>query len=64
MNGKTLTEDTIKEMSVKKDEAKRTIAILTISRRSGEGADRPQDSGNSGVLLSDSEIKTFNTLTK
>ena len=64
MNGKTLTEDDIKEMSEKKDEAKRTIAILTISRRSGEGADRPQDSGNSGVLLSDSEIKTFNTLTK
>ena len=64
MNGKTLTENDIKEMSVKRDEAKRTIAILTISRRSGEGADRPQDSGNSGVLLSDSEIATFNLLTQ
>jgi len=35
---------------------------LTISRRSGEGNDRPQDKSSTGTLLSDSEIATYNAL--
>ena len=63
-DGKTLTEDDIKEMAIKREGAQRTVAIMTISRRSGEGADRPQDSGDSGTLLSDAEITTFNLLSQ
>ena len=62
--GNSLTEDDIEEFSNKKEGAERSIAVLTISRRSGEGGDRPQDSSNSGVLLSESEINTYNTLLK
>ena len=63
-DGKVLTEDDIRQMSTKQSGAQRSVAILTISRRSGEGGDRPQDSSNSGVLLSDAEINTFNLLTR
>ena len=62
--GNSLKETDIEELSKKKEGAKRSIAILTISRRSGEGSDRKQDSSDSGVLLSESEINTFNTLLK
>ena len=62
--GNSLKENDIEEFSHKREGAERSIAILTISRRSGEGADRPQDSGDSGVLLSSAEIDTFNALNK
>ena len=62
--GNSLKENDIEEFSQKKEGAERSIAILTISRRSGEGADRPQDSGDSGVLLSSAEIDTFNALNR
>ena len=64
INDRTLTEKDIEELSKKKEGAERSVAILTISRRSGEGVDRPQDSSDSGVLLSQSEIKTFDSLVK
>ena len=35
---------------------------MTISRRSGEGSDRPQDKSSTGTLLSDSEMATYNAL--
>ena len=57
--GKNLTDDDIKNFSVKKDGAERSVAILTISRRSGEGDDRPQDSSATGTLLSQRELDTF-----
>ena len=59
-----LTEGDIQAFSVKKDDVKRSIAILAISRRSGEGYDRTQNSSYGGVMLSDSEIKTYNLLLK
>ena len=62
--GDSLKESDIEDFSKKNDGAERSVAILTISRRSGEGSDRPQDSSNSGFLLSESEINTFNTLVK
>ena len=62
--GNSLTEADIEEFSNKKEGAERSIAILTISRRSGESGDRPQDSINSGVLLSEPEINIYNTLLK
>ena len=40
------------------------MAVLTISRRSGEGSDRPRDQSSTGTLLSDSEINTYNALIK
>ena len=61
---RNLTEDDIQNMSIKEEGVERTIAILTISRRSGEGGDRPQDSSNTGTLLSDSEMNTYNSLIK
>jgi beta-glucosidase len=61
---KNLTDEDIKDLSEKRDGADRRIAILTISRRSGEGSDRPQDSSNAGTLLSDSEIDTYNSIIK
>ena len=63
INGdRILTDEDIKNFSLKKDGVTRSIAILTISRISGEGKDRAQNSGNDGILLSDSEIKTYNAL--
>ena len=60
--GNDLEESDIRKFSEKRNGALRTVAILTISRRSGEGGDRPLDSGNSGVLLSKAEIDTYDKL--
>ena len=62
--GKNLTEDNIKEFSTKREGAKRTIAILTISRISGEGSDRSRDSSSEGTLLSKRELDTFDSIKK
>ena len=62
--GSSLTEADIQQFAVKTGKAERTVAILTISRLSGEGSDRPQDKGNTGTLLSDAEINTYNALIK
>ena len=62
--GSSLTEADIEQFAVKTGRAERTVAILTISRLSGEGSDRPQDKGNTGTLLSDAEINTYNALIK
>ena len=59
-----LTEEDIKKYAVKKDNAKRSIAVLTISRRSGEGSDRQQNWGESGTLLNQNEINTYKALKK
>ena len=59
---KNLTDEDIKTFSNKQQKAERSIAILTISRRSGEGSDRPQDSSNSGTLLSNSELETYKSI--
>ena len=58
----SLTEADIQQFAVKTGNAQRTVAILTISRRSGEGSDRPQDKSNVGTLLSDNEMNTYNAL--
>ena len=63
-DNKNLTEEDIEKLSIKKEGAKRSVAILSISRRSGEGNDRPQDQSNFGTLLSDSEKETYNSLIK
>ena len=60
--GKNLTDNDIKNFAVKKEGAQRSVAVLTISRRSGEGDDRPQDSSETGTLLSQREINTFNSI--
>ena len=60
--GKNLTDDDIKNFSIKGEGAKRSVAILTISRRSGEGDDRSQDSSESGTLLSQRELDTFESI--
>ena len=59
-----LTEADVEQFAEKSGEAKRSVAILTISRRSGEGSDRPQDKSNVGTLLSDTEMTTYNALIK
>ena len=61
---RNLTEQDIEEFAQKQEKAERTVAILTISRRSGEGSDRPQDQTSSGTLLTDREIKTYNAIIK
>ena len=38
-----LTEEDIQALAVKRQNVERTVAILTISRCSREGGDRPQD---------------------
>ena len=63
-DNKNLTEEDIENFSVKKEGAKRSVAILSISRRAGEGSDRQQDQGISGTLLSDSEKDTYTLLIK
>jgi len=60
--GSNLTEKDIADFAVKRENVQRTVAILTISRRSGEGSDRPQDKGNTGTLISDTEMTTYNAL--
>ena len=62
--GKNLTDENIKEFSTKREGAKRTIAILTISRISGEGSDRSRDSSSEGTLLSKRELDTFDSIKK
>ena len=62
LEGSNLTEADVENFSIKTEGAERTVALLTISRRSGEGSDRPQDKSNVGTLLSDPEIKTYNAL--
>ena len=61
---KNLTDADVQELSTKVDGATRSIAVFTISRRSGEGSDRPRDASDSGTLLSQSEIDTFNSIKK
>ena len=60
--GNNLEENDIRKFSEKRNGAERTVGILTISRRSGEGGDRPFDSSNTGVFLSKEEIETYNKL--
>ena len=64
IEGSNLTEAIVEELSQKTGEAKRSVAVLTISRRSGEGSDRPRDQSSTGTLLSDSEINTYKALIK
>ena len=64
IEGSNLTEAIVEQLSQKTGEAKRSVAVLTISRRSGEGSDRPRDQSSTGTLLSDSEINTYNALIK
>ena len=63
-NGSNLTDAIVEQLSTKKENAERTFAILSISRRSGEGSDRPQNQESTGTLLSDTEINTYNALIK
>ena len=63
-SGSNLTEQDIQEFAVKRPNVQRTVAILTISRRSGEGSDRSQDKSSTGTIISDSELNTFNMLVK
>ncbi|MCQ2818948.1 MAG: glycoside hydrolase family 3 C-terminal domain-containing protein [archaeon] len=59
-----LTDEDIKDFATLEEGATRSVAILTISRFSGEGSDRTQDSGERGTLLTDAEKNTFNSLIK
>ena len=58
----TLTENDIKLFSIKKNNTKRTVAIMTISRLPVELNDIPQDKSIYGTQLSDTEIETYNLL--
>ena len=62
--GGSLNEGDIQHFAEKTGNAERTVAILTVSRRSGEGSDRPQDGSSTGTKLSDNERNTYNALTK
>ena len=64
LNGSNLTDADVQEFAVKREKVERTVALLTISRVSGEGSDRPQDKSITGTLLSDPEITTYNSLIK
>ena len=59
-----LTEQEIQQFAIKRENVERTVAILTISRYSGEGSDRPRDNSTIGIKLSDRELNTFNALDK
>ena len=61
-SGSNLTEQDIQEFAVKRPNVQRTVAILTISRRSGEESDRSQNKSSTGTIISDSELNTFNML--
>ena len=58
----TLTENDIKLFSIKNNNTKRTVAIMTISRLPVELNDIPQDKSIYGTQLSDTEIETYNLL--
>ncbi|MBO6244315.1 MAG: glycoside hydrolase family 3 C-terminal domain-containing protein, partial [Clostridia bacterium] len=62
--GLNLTDADVMNFSIKRAGATRSVAILTISRRQGEGGDRSQDSSESGTLLSQSELDTFQSIKK
>ena len=64
LNGNNLTESDIQNFGAKKEGAKRSIAIFTISKISGESADRPHDRSRMGTMLSESEINTYDLLKK
>ena len=59
-----LTEADIEQFAVKRENAERTIALITISRQSGEGSDRQQDKSSTGTLLKDTELATYNAIIK
>ena len=59
-----LTEADIEQFAVKRENAERTIALITISRQSGEGYDRQQDKSSTGTLLKDTELATYNAIIK
>ena len=59
-----LTEQEIQQYAIKRENVERTVAILTISRYSGEGSDRPRDNSTIGIKLSDRELNTFNAINK
>ena len=59
-----LTEQEIQQFAIKRENVERTVAILTISRYSGEGSDRPRDNSTIGIKLSDRELNTFNAIDK
>ena len=61
---KALSENDIEFFSIKREGAKRTVAIMTISRTPVEYGDIPQDQSIYGTQLSDSEIETYNSLKK
>ena len=59
-----LTEQEIQQFAIKRENVERTVAILTISRYSGEGSDRPRDNSTIGIKLSDRELNTFKAIDK
>ena len=61
---KTLSENDIESFSKKIEGAKRSVAIMTISRIPVEFNDIPDDKSSYGIQLSDSEIETYNLLNK
>ena len=64
LNGNNLTESDIQNFGTKKEGAKRSVAIFTISKISGESTDRPHDRSRIGTMLSESEINTYDLLKK
>ena len=64
LNGNDLTESDIQNFGIKKEGAKRSVAIFTISKISGESTDRPHDRSRVGTMLSESEINTYDLLKK
>ena len=60
----TLSEDDIISFSIKREGAKRTVAVMTISRWAVEYGDIPLEQSIYGAKLSDSEIETYNLLKK
>ena len=59
-----MTESDIQNFGIKKEGAKRSVAIFTISKISGESTDRPHDRSRMGTMLSESEINTYDLLKK
>ena len=59
-----LTEEDIKNFAQKDGSVKRSVAVLTLSRVSGEFGDRKQDDSNEGTLFTENELNTHSTLAK